>query len=254
MADKGMDVSGLLHGAAETGLCGALDIGILPDDTERRTELTAEFPWIRHSAGIYPGASGMQEKEDDTSAGGIEALLSLLEKRLRTGLFSAVGEMGIDLHWNYATPEIQADLFCRQIELANSYRLPVIIHSRKADREVLRVLRRCRPEYGGIMHCFSSGYETAKSCINAGLYVSFAGNCTYKNAEEIQNAARNVPLDMMLVETDAPYLSPQPVRGKKNHPGFIKHTYTFLAGLRSMEFEVLMERVTENYFRLFPTG
>jgi TatD DNase family protein len=239
MADKGMDAGRLLKEAAEAGLRGGLDVGILPEDTERRLALTAPFPWIRLSAGIYPGGS--------------EGLLPDLEKRLCTGMFSAVGETGIDLHWNYAPAEKQAELFIRQIELANAFRLPVVIHSRKADREVLSALRQCRPEYGGILHCFSSGYETAKSCIDLGLYISFAGNITYKHTDEVREAAVKIPADRLLLETDAPYLSPQPVRSKKNQPGFIEHTYSFTAGLRDTDQEELQRQVAKNFFTLFPS-
>jgi TatD DNase family protein len=239
MADKGMDAVRLLEEAAEAGLIGGLDVGILPEDTERRLALTAPYPWIRLSAGIYPGGS--------------DSLLPDLEKRLRSGLFSAVGETGIDLHWNYAPAEQQAKLFIRQIELANAYRLPVVIHSRKADREVLKALRQCRPEYGGILHCFSSGFETAASCIDFGLYISFAGNITYKNTDEIREAAVKIPADRLLLETDAPYLSPQPVRSKKNQPAFIEHTYLFTAGLRKTDPDELKRQVTNNFFTLFPS-
>lgn len=242
MFEKGMDVHSILEEAYRNGLRYALDAGTHPADTEKRIQLTAGFPWVLLSAGIYPGGS---------EGGYLEELLWALEERLKTKRFSAVGEIGIDFHWNYATPEQQRQLFAAQIELANRYELPVIIHNRKADSAVLEVLESTPPEYGGVMHCFSSDKRTARQCLDFGLFISFAGNVTYKNADMLRDAAGSVPLDSILVETDAPFLSPEPLRGKKNHPGYIINTYEFLATLLKVDSELLQKRVTENYLRLF---
>lgn len=243
MADKGMAVADILRNDREKGLMYALDIGILPEDAEKRLILTEDFPWIRHSAGIYPGGS----KEDN-----VNVLLDQLEKLLAAGRFIAVGEMGIDLHWNYADTGKQRQLFFEQINLANRYKLPIIVHNRKADTEVLQLLREKPPEYGGIMHCFSSNVDIAFKCIRLGLLISFAGNVTYKNALEIRQAASSIPAESLLVETDAPYLSPQAVRGTLNRPGYITHTYSFLAEERKIDPLILRDAVKNNFLRLFP--
>ena len=195
MRNKGLDVPVLLAEAFAGGLYRALDIGTTPEDVEERLRIAKEIDAesqgpakagkgrrILHSAGIYPGGSAEAFEESAAEP----------RRALRNRPVSAVGEFGIDLHWNYAPPGRQQELMRQQILLANRYKLPVIIHSRKADRETLEVLRTTPSEYGGIMHCFSSGYETAKTCIDLGLYISFAGNVTYKNADSIREAAVKV--------------------------------------------------------------
>jgi len=256
MRNKGLDVPVLLAEAFAGGLYRALDIGTTPEDLEERLEIAEEIDAegqgpakagkgrrILHSAGIYPGGSAEAFEK---------SLLSSLEAALRNHPVSAVGEFGIDLHWNYAPPGRQQELMRQQILLANRYKLPVIIHSRKADRETLEVLRTTPSEYGGIMHCFSSGYETAKACIDLGLYISFAGNVTYKNAESIREAAKKVSAGSILLETDAPYLSPEPHRGRRNHPLNAVHTYRAVAEMRGIETAELMRQVCGNFDRLFP--
>ncbi len=242
MSKKELAVSALLAEAANKGLSMALDIGVLPEDWERRLELTSQFPWIIHSAGIYPGGSREPYEKE---------LLPALRRILETGKAAAVGETGIDLHWDYAPAERQQELMKAQIDLANSFDLPVIIHNREADDEVLEVLRQYPPARGGIMHCFSSGLPEARRFIDEGMYISIAGNITYKKASSVVETASAVPLDRLLVETDAPYLAPHPVRGKPNHPVNIIHTYAFIARLRGMEKKHLMTKVKENFSTLF---
>lgn len=256
MRNKGLDVRRLLGEAFAGGLYRALDIGTTPEDLEERLEMAEKIDAeiqgpektgagrpILHSAGIYPGGSAEDfEKE----------LLPSLEKALQNRRVAALGEFGIDLHWNYAPPGRQQELMRQQILLANRYGLPVVIHSRKADRETLEVLRSTPPEYGGIMHCFSSGYDTAKACIDLGLYISFAGNVTYKNAGSIREAAGKIPVEKILLETDAPYLSPEPHRGRRNHPLNVVHIYRAAAELRGVETAELMKQVCRNFDRLFP--
>ncbi len=241
MAEKGMDLPSLLDEAVESGLRYALDIGILPDDNEQRRTLTAAYPWILHSTGIYPGASDM-----DTTG----ELLQKLESALQKGGFAALGEIGLDFHWNYGTSKQQTDLFIEQINIANAFKLPVIIHNREADELLVKTIREHTPHYGGIMHCFSSDYETAVKCIDCGLSISFAGNITYKNAEKLRNTAQHIPLSSLLVETDAPYLSPVPFRGKKNHPKLIEHTYRFIANIRQTDIFELQEAIVNNFLRI----
>jgi len=256
MRNKGLDVPVLLAEAFAGGLYRALDIGTTPEDLEVRLRIAKEIDAesqgpakagkgrrILHSAGIYPGGSAEDfEKE----------LLPSLERVLQNNQIAAVGEFGIDLHWNYAPPDRQQELMKQQILLANRYKLPVIIHSRKADRETLEVLRTTPSENGGIMHCFSSGYETAKTCIDLGLYISFAGNVTYKNTDSIRETAVKIPVERILLETDAPYLSPEPHRGRRNHPLNVVHTYRAVAEMRGIETAELMKQVCRNFDRLFP--
>lgn len=242
MQKKGLDVPSVIEEAVDAGFTGGIDAGIVPEDFYPRKELLKPYPEIYLSAGLFPGGS-----EHET----MEAELEELERILASGEASALGEIGLDYHWNYADPKRQRDLFRRQIILANTYTLPVIIHSRDADADLLSVLTETPPEYGGIMHCFSSGYETAKKCIDAGLLISFAGNVTYKNADTIGEAAKKIPMRSLLAETDAPYLSPAPLRGKKNRPKNVLYTYSYIAELRGLDKHELQTAVSSNFTELF---
>ncbi|MDZ7793722.1 MAG: TatD family hydrolase [Spirochaetia bacterium] len=242
MEKKGMDVRPLISQALQAGLAGGIDIGIEAGDTARRQWIQQEFPQIKLAAGLYPA-----EAEHEEITGRIALLCEDIER------FSpaAVGEMGVDRYWNYATVERQQELMRRQIEVANRYRLPIIIHNREADAEVLEVLKDTPPRAGGVLHCFSSHAGAARSFVDAGLYISFAGNLTYKKSSALREAAAAVPLDRLLAETDSPFLSPQKLRGKLNHPGQVGFVYRTLAELHGQELERLIQLISENFGRLF---
>lgn len=174
-----------------------------------------------------------------------------LERQLEHHKTIALGEIGLDWYRGRDAERQQRDLFERQLLLARARNLPIIVHCRDADADVHEALRSVALERGGIMHCFSSGYEFAVQCLDLGFMISFAGNVTYKNALLIQDAARRLPLDRILVETDAPYLAPVPMRGKTNHPGFLGHTIEVLAALRGDAPQRVAEVTGANFFRFF---
>jgi TatD DNase family protein len=166
----------------------------------------------------------------------------------------AVGETGLDRHWNYTPFPQQEDYFARHLELARRHNLPVVIHCREAEADVLRMLRSEFERHGpvrGVMHSFTGDLATAEACLAMGLYLSFAGMVTYKNAQSLRDVAACVPLDRLLVETDSPYLAPVPVRGKRNEPAFVAHTGRLLATVRGEEFAALAEQTTGNALALF---
>lgn len=243
MRKKGLDADVLLGRAVAAGMQAGIDIGTEAGDTGTRTWVHEKYPQIRLAAGLYPS-----EAEHES----LKERLSLLESDVQTYPVAAIGEIGVDLHWKYGTVARQQELMQRQIELANLHRLPILIHNREADDEVAEVLRSTPPTAGGIMHCFSSDAAAARAFLDAGLYISFAGNLTYKKSEELRNAAVQVPLDRLLAETDSPFLSPQKVRGKPNHPGHVGFVYYQLAELHNIEVEELIRIVAENFARLFP--
>jgi len=242
MAEKGLDPRELLSKCIDAGLAGGIDIGTRAGDTAERLWLHREFPQILLAAGLYPAVC---EQED------MQAAMDELERDIQSHPVAAVGEIGIDYHWNYGTPERQRQLIELQIDLANRYDLPIIIHNRRADRAVLETLQHKAPQNSGIMHCFSSGAEEAKKFLDLGVYISFAGNLTYRRSHELREAARIVPLDRMLVETDSPYLSPQRWRGKINHPGHIGSTYRQLSDIRNLKLQALVDQVGKNFSDLF---
>ena len=236
---KGLEIDSLLKIYFEHGFEGGIDIGTQAGDTAQRYWVHEKYPRVLIAAGLYPS-----EADHSDIANRLDLLISDIE----TYQVSAIGEIGLDLHWNYATPEIQQELFASQIEIANRYNLPIIVHNREADRLFEETITSTLSKAGGIMHCFSSDYTFAKRCIARGFYISFAGNVTYKNSHSIREAAAKIPIERLLVETDSPYLSPQEVRGFPNHPGHIGLVYRQIADLRKIDIEELVEVVQRNYF------
>jgi len=166
----------------------------------------------------------------------------------------ALGETGLDRYWDYTPFPQQEDYFARHLALARRLNLPVVIHCRDAEADVVRMLREDFDRHGpvrGVMHSFTGNAETAKSCLEMGLYLSFAGMLTYKNAQALRDVAATVPLDRLLVETDSPYLAPVPMRGKRNEPAFVAHTAACLAGLVGIGVAALAEQTTANARALF---
>jgi len=165
-----------------------------------------------------------------------------------------IGETGLDRHWDNTPFAVQEEYFVRHLELSRRTNLAVVIHCREAEADMLRVLRAEFDRHGpirGVMHSFVGDTAMAEACRAMGLYLSFAGMLTYKNAAALRETASKQPIDRLLVETDSPYLSPVPLRGKRNEPAHVVHTATCLAGLLGVEIEHLGEQTTENARRLF---
>ncbi len=157
-----------------------------------------------------------------------------------------IGECGLDFYRMRQQKEAQIISFETQVDLAIDHNLPLIVHSRDAMNETISILKSRKPGKG-IMHCFSGDTKSARKVLDLGFYISFAGNITYKNAHELRESASFAPLDRLLLETDAPFLSPVPVRGKINRPAFILHTYAFLAELKKVSLDTVEEQIRENF-------
>jgi TatD DNase family protein len=166
----------------------------------------------------------------------------------------ALGETGLDRHWDYTPFPQQEDFFSRHLQLARQKALPVVIHCREAEADVIRLLREEFDRHGpvcGVMHSFTGDQTAADACLAMGLYLSFAGMVTYKNAQALRNVAAKVPLDRLLVETDSPYLAPVPMRGKRNEPAYVIHTASCLATVRGVDPALIAEHTTRNARALF---
>lgn len=246
MKDKGVDPVPLLHSLGEAGMSAMVDIGTHPEDLSRRLQLyeslSSDAPALGFSSGIYPSHAG--EKN-------VDLLLEQLEEQLAGKTVCAVGECGLDYHWDYATPEMQHSLFKNQIKLANKYKKPLIIHNREADKDCLEILDATPAEYGTLIHCFGSDKAFAEACVERDYYISFAGNLSYKKAVPLQQAISCVSANRLLLETDAPYLSPQKVRGFWNHPGHIGYTFEAASEFTGIPLPELIRKVRGNFQRLF---
>lgn len=163
----------------------------------------------------------------------------------------AIGEIGLDYHYDGTNRENQKKHFIKQIEIANELELPVVIHSRDADMDMLEILKNHIIKKGFVMHCFSSSVEVAKEILKLGGYISFSGTVTFKNARNVIDVAQITPLDKILIETDAPYLAPEPNRGRRNEPAYVKFTAQKIADLKEMPLEKFAEIVLENTKRFY---
>ena len=164
----------------------------------------------------------------------------------------AVGEIGLDYYRKFGNRDAQIELFIRQLEIAEKLALPVIIHNREAGKDVLEILTDKLPERGGVLHCYSEDWEYAQRALELNLYISFAGNVTYRNARNLHETARNMPLDRMLIESESPFMVPSNYRGKRNKPSYLPATAEFVAELREEEDpEEVVEAIYQNSLRLF---
>lgn len=243
MQKREMKAFDIIKYCFENGLDRAVDIGINSDNFEARIKTAGEYPGLYTAHGYYPSECVNPD---------IDEKLEYLEECLvRDPKAVALGEIGLDYFHDYGSPQQQKELLKKQLLLADKLDFPVIIHSRDAEDDTLEILSKFTPKGGGIIHCFSYSPETALRFVELGYFISFAGNMTYKKSDLIQEAAAAVPFDRLLLETDAPYLSPDGVRHKKNHPGYIGYTYEFAAKLRNISLEELIPAVSRNFTSVF---
>ncbi len=237
MKKKGLDTT------LESDIIG-IDVGTDLHDISDRLELIALYDNLQFSQGIGPWAV-----DDDDYAGEEKYACCLMEDIRKFG-GAFIGECGLDYHWMYGTKEKQVALFKAQIELSNYLGLPIIIHTRDADDDITKIISDSSFQYGGIMHCFSSGWEVAKKALDKNLMISFSGNVTYKSNTIIREAMTKIPLDMLLFETDSPYLAPVPFRGKPSRPEMTEFTAAFIAQNRGIGKEDLKAQVLANFRHL----
>jgi TatD DNase family protein len=240
MEHKGIESLAILKQMEENHMAGGIDIGVDCDDLALRSQLVKDFPFIKQSAGIGPW--GVEEGKPS-----IEEQMEILTKMVETYSVCAIGEIGLDYHWKYGTAVKQDKLFQLQIELANKRNLPVILHNRNADAATLEILRKTKFSKGGILHCFQATEEIAFTAIKKGFYVSFAGPLTYKSNNTMREILAKLPLNRILLETDSPYISPEPYRGQINTPLMMSYIYEKAAEIRAMSVEALAEQIQQNF-------
>lgn len=220
-----------------------IDIGTECDDYDLRYPLFSLFKEVHFSLGCGPWSTERELSIDEQ--------LKILEANIVAHRPIALGEIGLDYHWNYSTPENQKNLFIKQLEFANKYNLPVIIHAREADEDIIRILTTYPIKKKGIFHCFSSSAKLAAFAVEQGYFVSFSGNITYKNSKGLQEIAKTIPSSQLLAETDSPYLAPVPMRGRINTPENVQYVYEMLANLRGVDKEELRKAIVSNLNRFY---
>lgn len=245
------DLADVVARAQSAGLTDAICILASDDSAElqRAHDVRAAWDGVRFSTGIHPHASGKYAGNVD---GSVAATASAIDGQPHT---CAVGEIGLDYHYDFAPKDVQKEVFAGQVELAVSRDLPVVIHSRDAMPDTIAVLKHAgQGRVRGVIHCFTGTADEARMALDLGFFVSFAGILTFPRAQSLRDAAAIVPLDRVLVETDSPFLAPVPHRGKRNEPAWVTETLATLAGVKGIPVADAAEAVRANAVRLFASG
>ena len=230
--------------AHDSGVKTILNVGTgdpHSDAFARAVQLAKEHENIYAALGVHPHDARLY---DDAAEAKLNELMAQSSKVI------AWGEIGLDYHYDNSPREIQREVFRRQLQAANVRGLPVVIHTREADADTIEILREGHPQ-AGIMHCFSGSLELARGAMELGFYVSFSGNITFKKAADLRVIAAEIPLERLLVETDCPYLTPVPFRGKRNEPARVVDVARGLAEIRGMSLEEIGQVTTTNFMTLF---
>jgi TatD DNase family protein len=245
------DLPDVVARAKAAGLTGAICILASDDEAELARAALVRQAWdgVRFSIGIHPHAAG---KYAGAVAASVEATSAAIDGQRHA---CAVGEIGLDYHYDLAPKAVQAEVFAGQVALAVQRDLPVVIHSRDAMADTIAVLKDAgQGRARGVIHCFTGSADEARMALAIGFYISFAGILTFPRAESLRDAAAIVPLDRVLVETDCPFLAPVPHRGKRNEPAWVTETLATLAAVKNVSAAEAGALVLENAARLFASG
>lgn len=215
--------------------------GVEPSGFDRIIKLCEEYPDVYGAVGVHPEELNSYNEEAENR----------IKELLKHKKIIAIGEIGLDYYWDKSQIEKQKEIFERQILIAKQAQKPILVHDREAHLDSFEILKKTNAaETGVVMHCFSGSPEFAQQCINEGFYIALGGVVTFKNAKKVKEVAKTVPLDKLLLETDAPYMTPVPFRGKENQPAYVKFVAEEIAKLRGVSFEEIAEATTANAKKL----
>lgn len=235
------DLEQVLRRAEQAGVGTIVTIGAHLASSERAVQLAEMFSSVYATVGVHPhDASGWNEQTYDR-----------LKRLAEHPKVVAIGEMGLDYHYDHSPRPVQRDVFIRQLQLAQETGLPFVIHNRKADADVMAILREHGEGLAGVLHSFTGDEQMAAECLERGYVLSVGGMVTFKQATDVRDVIAGVPLDKLLLETDAPYLTPVPLRGRRNEPAYVAHVARFLADERRVDVEEVAAVTTANARRLF---
>lgn len=238
------DLSKAIDFAGTQDVKHLLCVNIDWENRQRVLDIATRFTNVHASVGVHP-----------TSDEGADPCLDELIAASQHPKIVAIGETGLDYFHTSPRTEWQLQRFRRHIQAAIAVQKPLIIHTRDAREDTIAIMQDEQAQNaGGVMHCFTETWEMAQQAMDLGFYISFSGIVTFKNATQLQDVCRRMPLDRILIETDAPYLAPVPYRGKSNEPAYVRHVAEFIADLREQSLESIAKATTENYFKLFKIG
>lgn len=231
----------LLRSMPENGVGAVVNVGASLEGCRRAMELACRYPFVYAAVGVHPDEAGSLNEET----------FALLEGWCHKEKVVAVGEIGLDYYWDKESRDLQKEWFIRQLELAGRVRLPVNIHSRDASEDTFRIMKEHGKNLKGIIHCFSGSKELALEYVKLGFHIGVGGVVTFKNAKKLKQVVEAVPLEAVVLETDCPYLAPQPYRGKRNQSAYIKYVAEEVAGLKSVTYEEVVRQTEENARRVY---
>lgn len=243
LADFNQNLDNVMALAAASSVTHMLCVCVELEDLPAINEIVNRYPNVSMSVGVHPNTEILQEVD-----------AKLLIELASSKLCIAIGETGLDYFRTMTdvAREIQRVRFREHIRASIATNKPLIIHTREAAEDTLKILAEEHAnQVGGVMHCFAEDWEVAARALDLNFYISFSGIVTFKSARTLQEVAQKVPLDKMLIETDAPYLAPAPHRGKQNHPALVRHTAEMIASLRGVDLDVIATATTDNFYRCF---
>lgn len=223
----------------QNGVCGIINCGCTVASSQESLELAHRYEGVYAAVGIHP-----QNANEET-----EESLAVIRQLSQDEKAVAIGEIGLDYHYDYTPKDMQHDFFEKQLILANELDLPVIVHDREAHADCVALILRHRPR--GVMHCFSGSPETAKQLMDIGFYIGLGGSVTFKNARKPAEVAASIPLERLLLETDCPYMTPVPLRGRRNRSDLIAYVAEKIAELRGIEAQTVVDAARQNTKELF---
>lgn len=236
------DLDAAVAAAHERGIQQMLCIGISLANIQTVIDVAQRYPGVVASVGVHPCdvKDGMADADQ----------LSTWASQPKV---VALGETGLDYHYETESKALQHESFALHLEVGKKLGLPVVVHTREARADTLALIKEHGSrEHAGVLHCFTEDWETAKAALDLNYYISISGIVTFKNAEQIREVVQQMPLDRLLVETDSPYLAPVPYRGKPNEPKYVREVAAFVGELRGLSLEEIAAITTENFYRLFP--
>ncbi|MCH8013802.1 MAG: TatD family hydrolase [Candidatus Dadabacteria bacterium] len=232
----------VLQRAQENNINKIVSISSDIPSTEATISLAEEYDYIFATTGVHPHSADQMSEE----------VLIGIDHFAENDKVVAIGETGLDYFYMNSEKEVQIDSFTEHIRLGKKQNLPIIIHVRNADQDMIEILtKESAADTPGVIHCFTGDYDTAKKYLDLGYYISFSGIVTYKRSEELREAAKKIPKDKILIETDSPYLAPVPHRGKPNEPSYVKHVAETISDVRGISFDEIAEITKANAEKLF---
>lgn len=236
------DLEEVICRAQSAGVTHMIVVGFDRPTIKKAIELAEAYDFLYASVGWHP-VDAIDMTADD---------LAWIEELAEHPKVVALGEMGLDYHWDKSPKDMQKQVFREQIRLAKKVKLPIIIHNREATQDIVDILKEeGADQVGGIMHCFSGSVETARECIEMNFYISLGGPVTFKNAKKPKEVAADIPLEKLLIETDCPYLTPHPYRGTRNEPAYVKLVAEQIAEIKGTSYEEVAKATKKNAFKLF---